>query len=604
MTCVTFKCWRGASTILIILVVAVSSLPIAHFAPTANALVQYNSGNPTANEQLVLEYINRARANPFAEGQRLGIDIHEGLQDPSVVGPRPPLAMNSMLLGIAEAHSSDMYNRNYFSHTDPNGTTPFDRMIHAGYDYARAGEDMAAGTGASATELEDLMMVDSGTPGRPHRLNLLDLFNSYPCAGPCVYTEVGVGYYDGSTGNSIANAFITEDFGNTGTTGPFLLGVVYDDRNGNNFYDVGEGIAGVTITPSSGAYYAVSSSSGGYALPVGTSGTITVTASGQGLGSISKTITLTGANVKLDLTPQTGGITVTQSTTQTTQTTQTTLASTTQTSYLTTQTSLQTFQTSSTATAQTILEQTLLQSVTFQTMPSNFLGATFPGTINACGNVFTNSQPGSNCPASFAATATLPTPSAGWTFDHWGWTGGVACSSSSANPVTCSAYNSGGILMAVYAAQVSIATNPASNALVSWGSCSNPGLGNGASFFSPNYGQAVIVACNLPTGYSFSSWTCSGGLVCSSSTNPTTVTFDGPGMITLNLQVQTVSQTSTASSTSSDTSQSTSNSATITTTQSAPEFNDQPLTIFALLVAASLILTKGKRLSNRRKRLR
>jgi hypothetical protein len=80
------------------------------------------------------------------------------------------------------------------------------------------------------------------------------------------------------------------------------LGVVYNDVNNNNFYDIGEGIGGVTITPSSGGYYAVSSSSGGYAIPVGTSGPITVTASGPGFGPITKTVTLTGVNVKLDFT--------------------------------------------------------------------------------------------------------------------------------------------------------------------------------------------------------------------------------------------------------------------------------------------------------------
>ena len=295
---------RRATPLVFILVMSVTfSLSLGPIAPKVTGAVLYDSGNPTADEQLVLEYINRARADPIAEGQRLGIDIHEGLSNPSLVGPRPPLAMNTMLLGIAEAHSRDMYNLNYFSHTDPNGTTPFDRMIHAGYDYVRAGENMAASTSAPATELEDLMMIDSGNAGRPHRVNLLDLITPYPCTNaPCVYYEVGIGYYAGTTPNSIAADFITEDFGATGNTGPFLLGVVYNDRNHNNFYDIGEGIAGVTITTSAGGYYAVSSSSGGYAIPIGTSGTITVTASGPGFGPITKTVTLTGVNVKVDFT--------------------------------------------------------------------------------------------------------------------------------------------------------------------------------------------------------------------------------------------------------------------------------------------------------------
>ena len=292
---------RATSFAFIAVVLVASLLSLRAVTPTVTGLVRYDSGNPTPDEQLVLEYINRARANPIAEGQRLGIDIHEGLQDPSLVGPRPPLAMNKLLLSIAEAHSEDMYIGNYFSHTDPNGTTAFDRFTNVGYDYVRAGENMAAGAGSTAAELEDFMMVDSGTSGRPHRVNLLDLINAYPCGTPpCVYYEVGIGYYAGATSNSIGSDFITEDFGAVPDAGPFLLGVVYNDVNNNNFYDIGEGIGGVTITPSSGGYYAVSSSSGGYAIPIGTSGTITVTASGPGFGPITKTVTLTGVNVKLD----------------------------------------------------------------------------------------------------------------------------------------------------------------------------------------------------------------------------------------------------------------------------------------------------------------
>jgi hypothetical protein len=317
-----------ASFAFIVLTLAAFSVPFVLFASTAKAAVLYYSGNPTPEEQLVLEYINRARADPIGEGQRLGIDIHEGLSDPGSVGPRPPLAMNSILLGVAEAHSRDMYNLNYFSHNDPNGTTPYGRMVHAGYEYVLAGENMAAGVDLSAVELEDLMMVDSGTPGRPHRVNLLDLINPYPCGNPpCAYSEVGIGYYESASPNGMGlTSLITEDFGAAANAGPFLLGVVYNDRNGNNFYDTGEGLAGVTITPSSSGYYAVSSSSGGYVIPVGTSGTITVTASGPGFAPITKTVTLNGANVKLDFTisAQTNSSTSTSTHTGTTSTVTTT----------------------------------------------------------------------------------------------------------------------------------------------------------------------------------------------------------------------------------------------------------------------------------------
>ena len=184
---------RVGLLVLTVLILTAFFFPLGLFAPGVKAAVLYDSGNPTPDEQLVLEYINRARADPIAEGQRLGIDIHEGLTNPSLVGSRPPLAMNKILSSIAEAHSEDMYNLGYFSHTDPNGTTPFDRMINAGYNYVLAGENIAGGSGLSAIDLEDLMMIDAGNPGRPHRVNLLDIIEPYPCGSPpCAYYEVGI----------------------------------------------------------------------------------------------------------------------------------------------------------------------------------------------------------------------------------------------------------------------------------------------------------------------------------------------------------------------------------------------------------------------------
>ena len=67
-------------------------------------------------------------------------------------------------------------------------------------------------------------------------------------------------------------------YGPTGTV--FVTGVVYQDANGNGIYDAGEGLGGATVRIGGGGYYAVSSASGGYAIPVpANSGDLTVTAS-------------------------------------------------------------------------------------------------------------------------------------------------------------------------------------------------------------------------------------------------------------------------------------------------------------------------------------
>jgi len=509
----------------VILVLAVSFVSLADLIRGARALTPYYSGSPAPDEQLVLEYINRARANPTAEGQRLGIDITEGLQDdpsngcygPEYVGVRPPLAMNPDLLAVAEGHSDDMYNQNYFSHTDPNGTTAFQRIENSGYDYISAGENIGAGTGMSATDLEDTLMVDSGYPCRAHRMNLLDIF-PYP---PPAYYEIGIGYYEGPSGQ----AFITQDFGTSVNIVPLLTGVVFNDAEGSGFYNIGEGISGVTITPSSGDYYAMTSSSGGYAFPIPSSGTITVTASGNGFGSISKTITLSGTNVELDFTSQGGSFTTASETaTQTTSQTSTT----------------QLYQTTQTTSSATTVP--LLESVTFRSSPTNFIGATSPPSITACGSTYTYFQSSSACTANFGVTANLPNPASGWAFDHWAWAEGVSCSNSTSNPTDCTASDSG-LLTAVYAARVSVLTSPSSSASVNWNSCSTPGVDNGGSFFSADFGNSTASACNIPSGYKFSSWTCTGGLTCQSTTNPTSVTFTGPGAIILNLEQEQASST-------------------------------------------------------------
>jgi hypothetical protein len=267
------------------------------------ATTQYDCGDPSADEQLVLEYINRARANPTAEGQRLGIDITEGLTNPGLVKAQPPLAMNKALWQIARAHSEDMYTRNFFDHTNPDGLDPFERMAAVGYSFTLAGENIATGSNSTATDLENLLMVDAGISGRGHRVNLLDIRSG------TIFREIGVGYHAASTPNASGRrTYMTQDFG-ANSSGPFLVGVVYNDANGNGFYDAGEGLAGVTISPDSGTHFAVSSTSGGYAFPVGTSGSITVTASGGALSAaIVKTVSLSGVNVKQDfLASEAGG---------------------------------------------------------------------------------------------------------------------------------------------------------------------------------------------------------------------------------------------------------------------------------------------------------
>lgn len=87
-----------------------------------------------------------------------------------------PLKFNSQLTSLAESYAKDMINRNYFSHTNPEGQSPFDRMKNAGISYGYAGENIAINT--SVAGAETAFMNSSG-----HRANILS----------SNYTDVGIG---------------------------------------------------------------------------------------------------------------------------------------------------------------------------------------------------------------------------------------------------------------------------------------------------------------------------------------------------------------------------------------------------------------------------
>ena len=60
-------------------------------------------------------------------------------------GPAPPLVWNDALTAAATAHSNDMAQRNYFSHTSPEGASMVERVEATGYQWSTLAENIAAG---------------------------------------------------------------------------------------------------------------------------------------------------------------------------------------------------------------------------------------------------------------------------------------------------------------------------------------------------------------------------------------------------------------------------------------------------------------------------
>lgn len=103
----------------------------------------------------------------------------------------PALKANLKLTGLAESYAQDMINRGFFSHYNPEGQSPFDRMNKAGIKYGYAGENLAINTSVPSAE-----QAFMNSPG--HRANILN----------ANYAQVGLGVRTSSNGS----VYVVQEF--------------------------------------------------------------------------------------------------------------------------------------------------------------------------------------------------------------------------------------------------------------------------------------------------------------------------------------------------------------------------------------------------------
>ncbi|MFJ3803857.1 CAP domain-containing protein [Streptomyces sp. NPDC090088] len=104
-----------------------------------------------------------------------------------------PLAVDPQLAAAAQAYSTDMATRDFYAHTSPEGTQPWDRAAAAGSRRRTIGENIACGQ-RSAAEVVDGWM---NSPG--HRANILKP----------EFTHIGIGF----AGGGRAGTYWTQLFG-------------------------------------------------------------------------------------------------------------------------------------------------------------------------------------------------------------------------------------------------------------------------------------------------------------------------------------------------------------------------------------------------------
>jgi hypothetical protein len=243
--------------------------------------------DPAQMDQVIVEMINRARANPTAEATRLGIGLNDGLATatnptPISTDPKPPLAINDLLYAAAFGHSTDMVERNYFNHISPEGNDPGDRLADVNYPFTTWGENIAYTY--DLQQFHDLLFKSPG-----HRRNILRES----------FREIGVGLVLDS-GRYTGTELFASRGGNA-----FLTGVVFSDRvMQDQFLSLGESLGGVTVTaerPGAPILSTITGPGGGYSLQAAP-GTYKVRAIGPGLPyPIEFTNVVVGStNVKVD----------------------------------------------------------------------------------------------------------------------------------------------------------------------------------------------------------------------------------------------------------------------------------------------------------------
>ena len=121
-------------------------------------------------EDQVLTIVNQKRA----QGANCGSEGN--------FGATGPLKMDPLLRCAARLHSEDMVVRDFFSHTNPDNESPWDRIAKTGYgNYQTAGENIAAGSATAAGVVDQWMNSDG------HCANIMKP----------AFNEIGVGYYPG-----------------------------------------------------------------------------------------------------------------------------------------------------------------------------------------------------------------------------------------------------------------------------------------------------------------------------------------------------------------------------------------------------------------------
>lgn len=273
-----------------------------------------SAGGPSAEAQYMLETINLARTNPRVIADRVtsnldpdiqatvkyyNVDLNATRNEIGSSKTTQPLAWNDRLAGAAIEHSADLASAGIQSHTGTDGSSPGERLNRNGYANRTGEAENVYAYSESVDHAMQAFLIDWGVSGNGHRNNLLQ-----PDAkADQQWDEVGIGIIP-SNKPGFGPKVITQSFGSRSDAQPYLLGVAFNDDNGNRSYDMYEGQGDVTVEAqnvATGETKSVKSwdEGGGYQIPLNP-GTYQVTAKVGDRVVRTDRVAIGSQNVKVD----------------------------------------------------------------------------------------------------------------------------------------------------------------------------------------------------------------------------------------------------------------------------------------------------------------
>ena len=164
----------------------------------ASASAQVQVQVSSTDIQAGFEYLNKVRANPTAYSSEIGVDL-------SYVTPIHALFWNDTLAKVATAKATDMAQRDYFAHVDPDGNGINIKINEAGYllssslltDKSQNNfESLSGGATSPVAAIKDLIL-DNGINPPGHRNHLLAIDTYW---SDCY--DIGIGFVQGSSSSS------------------------------------------------------------------------------------------------------------------------------------------------------------------------------------------------------------------------------------------------------------------------------------------------------------------------------------------------------------------------------------------------------------------